>query len=478
MVLAGHDILVMDTTVLRRLDRIDTVVVDADLVETRSDGSDALVSAIRAAAQDFVVASAGADASKQLEPDLVVGGGQEMAREVRRLQEEGRVVAVVSAGRGDALAAADCGVGVIAPDELPPWGADVLCPTLHGAALVVQATAVARTASHGAVTIAMAGSAAAAALALGQQPGAGHRAMLATNGAALVALGAGTRAGATLAHRLLPADDLPDVEWHALGTDEVATRLATGAAGLDAEAVEARRREVPRVAGPGFLSLVAEELANPLTLVLGAGGVLSTITGSVTDGMLIGGVLGVNALVGAAQRLRTDRSINRLNAAVSSELVRIRRVGRRALGAAERARRRRPHPLADRRHRSGRLSCASRSPGLEADESALTGESLPVAKSTEPTASDAAVADRRSMTYAGTAVAAGRRGGHRRRVRRPHGSPARHARNGTRAGERRRDAARAPHPQLRPDRHRRRWAAHRLESPPRRFPRARPCRPA
>ena len=45
--------------------------------------------------------------------------------------------------------------------------------------------------------------------------------------------------------------------------------------------------------------------------------------------------------------------------------------------------------------------------GLEVDESSLTGESLPVAKSPSPVAA-AAVADRTSMVYEGTTVAAGR----------------------------------------------------------------------
>ena len=44
--------------------------------------------------------------------------------------------------------------------------------------------------------------------------------------------------------------------------------------------------------------------------------------------------------------------------------------------------------------------------GLEADESSLTGESLPVAKSNRPVVA-AAIADRHSMLYEGTTVAAG-----------------------------------------------------------------------
>ena len=44
---------------------------------------------------------------------------------------------------------------------------------------------------------------------------------------------------------------------------------------------------------------------------------------------------------------------------------------------------------------------------LEVDESALTGESLPVTKDVEPVAIDAPLADRTSMVYGGTAVTHG-----------------------------------------------------------------------
>src|SRR5690606_36407155 len=47
------------------------------------------------------------------------------------------------------------------------------------------------------------------------------------------------------------------------------------------------------------------------------------------------------------------------------------------------------------------------SEGLEVDEAALTGESLPVAKTAEPSVGRQPV-DRTSMVYQGTAVAAGR----------------------------------------------------------------------
>ena len=407
VVFSRRGILVMDRHALRHLDRIDTVVVDEDLLEIASDGRAALIESIRAAAQDFVIAGARPDDWKELDPDMVVEGGDEMERAIRRLQAEGRVVAAVTSRPGAPLAAADFGVGLIAPHAVAPWGADVLCPTLHETALVVEATGVARRASSEAVKVALAGSAAATVLALGPHPAAGHRAMLAANAAALVALGIGTRTGATLARRPVITRDAPDVAWHALEVGDVATRLATGSPGLALADVEPRRTAVHRASSANFASLVAQELTNPLTLLLGVGGALSVMTGSLTDGALIGSVLGVNAFVGAAQRLRTEQAINRLNTAVSSQLVRVRRDG--TVSSAP------PSELV-----AGDLILLETgdvvpadcrvysSSGLEVDESALTGESLPIAKCVDPVEPDTAIADRRSMTFAGTAVAAGR----------------------------------------------------------------------
>ncbi len=405
--LAGRDVLVMDPSALRRLDRIDTVVVDEHLLEHPSAGGRALLASIRAAAQDFVLAGGGPDGWERLEPDAVAAGEDELGASVRRLQDEGRVVAVVSSNPGLGLAAADCGIGVFTADAYPPWGADVLCPNLFAAALVVDATATARTASRRAVAVAAAGSTLATGLAFGPVPGSGRRAVLATNSAALVALGTGAWTAAMSMRRPLPIDDDPDVAWHALGPDDVTALLGTGRAGLSSAAIEARRSEDHQQKGASFPTLLTEELSNPLTLLLAAGGALLTAAGSVTDGVLITGVLGVNAMVGATQRLRTEQAISRLGASVSRRLVRIRRDGTEHSVP--------PGELVDGDLvvlQAGDVVAADcrvvTAVGLEADGSALTGESLPVAKAVDAVAFDTAVADRRSMVYSGTAIAAGR----------------------------------------------------------------------
>ena len=406
--LAGRDVVPMDARVLRRLDRIDTVVVDAELLDEPTATLRALLDAVHAAAQDLVIAGTSSDGARVADADLVVAGGAELAGSVRGLQTEGRVVAVVSARSGEALAAADCGIGLCRPGARPPWGAHLLCPTLYDAGLVVEATAVARTASSQAVRIAMAGSAVAAVLALGPLPLAGRRALLADNAAALTAIAVGTWTGASLNGRPQRGDDREPVMWHALSGAEVVARLGTNAAtGLDVSEAESRRVDIPEDRHATFGELFVKELSNPLTVLLGVGGVLSTVAGSFGDGLLISGVLGVNACIGAAQRLRTEKAIRRLTASVSSQGVRIRRDGSEVSTS--------PSELVagdvvllqagDIVPADSRIVMAR---GVETDESALTGESLPVAKHADAVAPDTAVADRTSIAYAGTAIAAGR----------------------------------------------------------------------
>ena len=122
----------------------------------------------------------------------------------------------------------------------PPWGADLLCPDLTTAALVVEATAFARTASRRVVAVAAAGSTVAAAFAFGSVPGRGRRVQLASSGASLVALVGGAWTATGIADAPQPVDDGPDVAWHALDVVDAETLLGTGPRGCPPR----RRRRV------------------------------------------------------------------------------------------------------------------------------------------------------------------------------------------------------------------------------------------
>ena len=338
--------------------------------------------------------------------DRVVADGEHLASSIRALQAEGRVVALVSTRPGIALRAADCGIGVIAAEEAqPPWGADLLCLHLAEAATIVDVTRLARTASRQAVAVAAAGSAAASLFAISPVPGAGRRAMVVVQLSTLAALGVGTWTGAQLPRRPPRRESTP-VAWHALDGAEVVRRLAGGSGGATAEhpATDDNPEDTHRASFP---SLLANELTNPLTVILGAGAALSAAVGSIVDAALIAGVLGVDAAVGATQRLRTEAAIGRLASAISEGTVRVLRDGTevstssRSLVVGEVIR----LAAGDAVPADCRVLDAV---GLETDESSLTGESLPVAKDPKPVEERIPVADRSSMVYAGTAVAAGR----------------------------------------------------------------------
>ncbi|MDQ2827310.1 MAG: cation-translocating P-type ATPase, partial [Actinomycetota bacterium] len=193
-----------------------------------------------------------------------------------------------------------------------------------------------------------------------------------------------------------------------LETGDVLARLGSSEAGL--ETSEARRRLAaadaasPAGGPPSLGQAVLAELATPLTPVLAVGAALSAAVGSLTDAWLVGGVVGANALVSAAERLRTERALQRLMTSAAIR-VRVRRndtLGELAsnevvvgdvlsLAAGEVV-------AADCRI----LDAAS----LEVDESALTGESLPVSKG-PGSCGGAAVAERSCMLYEGTTVVAG-----------------------------------------------------------------------
>lgn len=358
---------------------------------------------------DLTVAGMRAGVAERLDAARVVRGGTAIGRAVRDLQRDGHVVALVSARQRSALAAADVGIGVRRGDTPTPWGAHLITSRgLLDAWLVLQAVPAARTASRRGVAASAYGSAVAGLVALaGPRRGARSRAGLAVNGAAAASLAGG--AWATEALRRLDEPTGDDVsEWHALSTDQVFERLHTRMAGLTAAEVDQRSHDVGGKVGEeeavGVLQATLEELGNPLTPALASGAGLSAALGSFVDAGLIGSVMGMNAFLGGVQRKGADRALRQLMDS-SATGVRVRRDDVEVRTTADRL------VVGDvlifRAGDSVPADCRIiAAEGVEADESSLTGESQTVTKTVEPSAART-VADRHSMLYAGTAVAAG-----------------------------------------------------------------------
>ncbi|MEV5763265.1 cation-translocating P-type ATPase [Micromonospora sp. NPDC052213] len=367
-------------------------------------GVDVLPTAARQAGLRVVVA--GDDDQRYGFADAHLPGGDRLAESVRTLQFAGAVVMVASGDRA-ALGVADCGLGISAPEDLPPWGAHLLVGTdLRVVALLIEATGVARRMTRQNLGLALAGTGLGAlgafTAAPEQLPG---RTLAAVNGAAALAFAHGV----VRARRLPDRADTPApavTAWHLMPSSAVLDQLGTVPGGLaTAEAERRRSGGTGQPAGPtGLLRAFVDELANPLTPVLAAGAVLSATFGSLVDAALVGGVVGGSALLGAVHQRNTERSLAELLSR-SAVTARVRRDGaERVLPAEDLV------PGDVILLESGDAVPADcrvlESAGLETDESSLTGESLPVGKTDQPVVA-AAVADRRSMLYEGTTVAAG-----------------------------------------------------------------------
>lgn len=370
------------------------------------DAAGAFVPAGHAAGLTVVTAGAHTGDAAVREADAVRDGGDRLPDAVRALQRDGDGVLLISSNRA-ALQAADVGAGIRGPRGDVPWGADLYLGSDPAAAVgVVEACRSARVAAHRGVRLAQASAVIGATAALsgrGRRPAA--RSMTSFNLAAGVAMAAGVWSAVRLLRRPPPLATSRG-PWHAMDSPTVLSRVGGNDEGLTTE--EARAR----AAGPGEQAPTSSlgqaylaEMANPLTPVLGVGAAMSATVGAVLDSVIIVAVTALSGLIGGFQRYRTDRAVARLRRE-SAVLAKVVRDGRVTTVPAENL------ALGD----VVNLSAGEVVPAdcrlleahhLEADESALTGESLPVAKDVPPVlASD--LADRTSMVYEGTTVAAGR----------------------------------------------------------------------
>lgn len=207
-----------------------------------------------------------------------------------------------------------------------------------------------------------------------------------------------------------PADTLV-AESHALTPDQVARELGsdlTGGLG-ESDAASRLRRDgpnaLPQAAGDPLIRRVLRQFHSPLVYVLLAAAATTLVLGEYVDSAVILGVVALNAVVGFVQESNALAALDSLRSMTHVE-ARVVRDG------AVRA-------VASERLVTGDLVCLEAGEQVPADlrlvhatevrvdESTLTGESVPVRKHDGPLATDARVADRSTMFYAGTLVSSG-----------------------------------------------------------------------
>lgn len=198
--------------------------------------------------------------------------------------------------------------------------------------------------------------------------------------------------------------------WHSLPVDEVLEQLGVAASGLGSEEAERRLREQ----GPNKLterrrySVIVRllgQFTNTLVLVLIAAAIVMLFIGERLDAIVVAAVVVVNALIGFIQEGRAERALEAVRKAVAPEAMVI-RDGSPITVRSEEVVRGDVVAL-----KAGDVVPADlrliEERGLEIQQGALTGESVPVAKSTAPVPARTPLAERGGMAWSGTIVARG-----------------------------------------------------------------------
>jgi magnesium-transporting ATPase (P-type) len=209
-----------------------------------------------------------------------------------------------------------------------------------------------------------------------------------------------------------PKTTAADTAWHAIAVEEVLRRLATSTEqGLAADEAAARLRKygpnrLPEGRKRGPLMRFAAQFNNILIYVLLGAGFIKMMLGLWIDAAVILGVVVINSLLGFVQEGRAEKALDSIRNMLSAEARTLRGGATRMLPAEELV----PGDVVllesgDKVPADLRLAEVK---SLRTEEAALTGESVPADKTTEPVSGKATVGDRESMAFSGTMVVSGR----------------------------------------------------------------------
>ncbi len=234
--------------------------------------------------------------------------------------------------------------------------------------------------------------------------------MVTRNAMVKIGTGQGSRG-----HGAAPRDAAPQMdgrEWSAMDLADVLDRLGTVTGGLSDDEAASRLASygpntLPRRKPPGLAEILLRQFKSPLIYLLAIAAAVSLVIGEAKDAAFILGVLLINAVIGTVQESRAERASQALQ-----KLLRIRAAVRRSNQVRDvDAETLVPGDVVY-------LESGNRVPadirlieahGLEADESLLTGESLPVTKRADWSGGPGTpLADRLNMLHAGAMVARGR----------------------------------------------------------------------
>ncbi|MEK7789912.1 MAG: HAD-IC family P-type ATPase [Planctomycetota bacterium] len=211
------------------------------------------------------------------------------------------------------------------------------------------------------------------------------------------------------------AEDQRIESWHLMESPDVIALLETS---MDLGLSEDYAKENLKKYGPNILpesvprsglSILIDQFKSLPVALLGAAAGLSIVTGGIADALVILGVVAINGAIGYITESQSEKTIHSLKSLVRPSALIIREGSLREIGAEDIV----PGDIIVLRPGSyvaadARLIEARH---LSIDESALTGESMPVIKTVQSlefrVMSDIPLADRLNMVYMGTLVTGG-----------------------------------------------------------------------
>lgn len=198
--------------------------------------------------------------------------------------------------------------------------------------------------------------------------------------------------------------------WHQLHGDEVLRLLEVDPRGLSADEVKLRHerfglnRLSQRPKASAWLRL-ARQIHQPLVYLLLIAVAVTAVLGEWIDSGVILGVVIINAFVGFVQEAKAANAIEAL-ARMIKTIVTVRR-DEQPLGVPAEDLVPGDVVMLEAGDRVGADLRLLRVRNLHIDESALTGESLPVPKHPDPLAQETLLADPKNLAFAGTLVTSG-----------------------------------------------------------------------
>jgi magnesium-transporting ATPase (P-type) len=366
--------------------------------------------AARASGLHVVIATDDPDSAHDLSPDDTIGLRNGLVEGIVDLQRQGRTVCFLGSGPSQGYGLADLGVAVHLSGQAAPWNAHLVCPAgTRITELLVEICVAARFVSRRSAIVATATAGVGGlAATTGSSLSVPSRVAAVINSANMLVMLDALRH--TLKIHRRPRTFSDPTPWHALDPKGVLALLGSSEQGLPAPSVFSRARGARRFSFKGgpivpLMRAVGAELSNPLTPLLALGAGVSAVVESKADAAIVGGVALINGLIGGSQRFKTERAISRLL--------------RRSEATNTVLRQGQPTVCLTSELRPGDVILLAQGDTVPADcrvlesfslevyTAALTGESLPVSKSPEPSFAEN-TSDVSSMLFSQNAIAAGR----------------------------------------------------------------------